>query len=158
MRRITTVTSFLFAVSVLTSLSYAQKTQTPQPVNVVNTPTVTISNSLLPVSGSVTLNNSSIPVNGSVQVSNLPVDENGNVRTAVAPQAATKYEFKALVFHICVNGSDAGICQAYPEQSGDPILTAMSTSGWELVSVVMAAGGSGGANFGIVYTFRRPQQ
>src|SRR5579884_4022527 len=119
---------------VFASLVHAQKTPSPQPVNVVNTPTVTVSNSSLPVNGSVTVTNTSIPVTGDVQVSNLPLDDKGNVRTAVAPAPPIKYEFKVLIFRLC--DGLTGICYGSPQVNGDDLLTQMSASGWELVSVV----------------------
>jgi hypothetical protein len=151
---------YLCLVLILASLVYAQKAT--QPVTVVNTPNVTVSNSSLPVTGSVTVNNSSIPVSGAVQVSNLPLDSNGNLKTVVSPIPVTRHEFKILTYHFCSTPPDAGICYN-GEQNADFNLTDVSTAGWELISVVpytklafITSNGYPVMEGGMAFTFRRP--
>jgi hypothetical protein len=142
---------------VLVSLVHAQKTSAPQPVNVVNVPSVTVSNS-------------SLPVSGNVQVTNLPLDANGNLKTASANNASGVFEFTHIVFNICDPNPVSGwsthmdLCpvDANNPTPADTVLGTLSSQGWELISVAAFSWNpcplctAQPITPGVLYTFRRP--
>lgn len=115
------ILALIIAASLLPVLALAQKTPQPQPVTVVNTPTVTVGN--LPLSANVM----NTPT---VTVGNLPLDADGNLRTSVATMPSTRFEFTHLVALWGDRGCNGDLCQ--PQ---DTALSSLSSEGWELVTV-----------------------
>jgi hypothetical protein len=166
------VLELMLIISILSTLNYAQKSTTPQPVSVVNNPAVTIANSPLPVSGSVSVSNTEIPVSGKVLVSNLPIDTNGNVRVSES-RSTGQFEFRHAVFYLCDPNSTGwqtylDLCPSNPDvdaTAADTLLSTLSTQGWELVNIsgfswTPCRGCTSNVivNTGVLYTFRRSMQ
>lgn len=141
------VLAIILALSFSSLPSFAQKTQQPQPVTVMNTPTVTVGN--LPL-------NANVVNTPTVTVENLPLDANGNVRTSAAPVPSSKYEFTHLVSIFGSQGCNGDLCT-----SQDSALTSLSGEGWELVGVSPFSWTPGGCinvcptSAGFLYTLRR---
>jgi hypothetical protein len=155
---------YLFLAMLMGFPTFAPGQKPPQPVNIMNTPSVSIANGSVPVSGTVSIANTSVPVTGTLTVSNLPLDAEGNIRTSLVQSPSSKYEFKNVSTHFC-SVAPSEICVSNPtEQDADPVLTSLASEGWELIAEVYYtkstwtnSWGNQMFSTGIVYTFRRAQ-